>query len=96
MRRLIGNAVLAACRVALRVVWGIRIPAARIRLHDQQRNREHAAEQLFLSKSSATYWANELQRIDADLADAEAALLSMEHQQQRLRLPDPTGPISFL
>lgn len=96
MRRMIGNALLAACRCALRVVWGIRIPAARIRLHDQQRNREHAVEQMFLSQSSATYWANELQRIDLELDKAQFALRAMEHQQKRFRLPDPTGPLSIL
>jgi len=35
MRRTLGLAIQKACAIALRAVLGIRIPAARIRIHDQ-------------------------------------------------------------
>jgi hypothetical protein len=96
MRRTLGLAIQKACAIVLRAVLGIRIPAARIRLHDQQHNRAHAAEQFYLATRSAIYWADEITRCDAEIAKADDVLRAMEDHQRRLHIPSPTSPISIL
>lgn len=96
MRRAIGRAIQKACAVVLRATLGIRIPAARIRVHDQQRNRDLAAEQFLLATRSAHYWADEITRCDAEIAKSADALSTMEAHRNRLHLPAPTSPISQL
>lgn len=92
----IGMAIQKACAWALLAGLGIRIPAARIRAHDQKRNREHAVEQFLLATRSAIYWADEIHRCDAEIAKADDALRAMEDHQRRLHVPAPTAPISQL
>lgn len=96
MRRTLGIAIQKACAIALRAVLGIRIPAARIRIHDQQHNRAHAEEQFYLATRSAIYWADEMHRCDAEIAKADDVLRAMEDHQRRLHIPSPTSPISIL
>lgn len=95
MRRALGLAIQKASGIVLLAVLGIRIPAARIRIHDQH-NRAHAAEQCYLATRSAIYLEDEINRCDAEIAKADDALRAMEDHQRRLEVPAPTAPISQL
>ena len=92
----LGRAIHNACRLALRVGLGLRIPAARIHQHDLQQARQHAADQVRLSLEDVSYWMSEIHRIDAKRAEADASEQSLHDRRNGLRLPTPTGPIETL
>jgi len=92
----LGRAIHNACRLALRIGLGLRIPAARIHQHDLHQARQHAADQVRLSLEDVSYWMSEIHRIDAKRAEADASEQSLHDRRNSLRLPTPTRPIETL
>lgn len=69
-----------------------RLPAARIREHDLENNREFVEAQLLESIGDVRYWMNELARCDASLASAktDSAALAAKRQAM-LNIPTRRG-----
>lgn len=96
MRRLIGTAIISACRLVLRAGLGLRLPAAKIRQHDLIKNRDYAAAKVREAMDDTAYWMDELHRLD-DAIDAAGADLAQMHQQRKgLSVPSPTSPLGDL
>ena len=93
MRQLIGSWIRMACRMALYVVLGLRIPAARIRADDMRRLHQQAADRVRAALIEADYWTKELLRLGNRVERAEHDLQSIVDRRQRLRVPNPLFPV---
>ncbi len=83
----IGMAIRQASRTACRLVLGLRLPAARIRISDLQKNRDFCEQRLADAHADKTYWEEELMRAEESLAHAEW------HHDRLLNLfDDPAAP----
>ena len=96
LRQTIGNAINRACRLALRLGLGLRLPAARIHQHDLHTARQHAADQVRLALEDVRFWMAEIARIDEQREAADAREQALHDRRNGLRLPTPTGPIETL
>lgn len=96
MRNLMGSAIITVCRLAMRIGLGLRMPAARIRIHDQHNYRDNAEEQFRISIRLAMYWADEIARYEAEIANSEEILRAMEAQRHSLSIQAPSSPIADL
>ena len=92
----VGRAINRACRLALRIGLGLRIPAARIHQHDLHTARQNAADQVRLALEDVSFWMAEIARIDEQRAAADAREQALHDRRNGLRLPAPTGPIETL
>ena len=64
MIKSLGLAIQRAARFILRITLGLRVPAARVRVHDQKSRHDYAREQLALAQTQVFLWERE-----ADAAD---------------------------
>jgi len=96
MRRLIGTAISSACRLALRLGLGLRIPAAKIRQHDLHKSREFAASKVRDAMDGSVYWMREVHRLDAAIAAAHADLERLHDKRRGIAIAAPTRPIGEL
>lgn len=72
-RHTIGSAILKIARVCYHKAFGLRLPAARIRLANIQADKAFIAARLEESFSDAAYWSTEMERANRALRLAEAA-----------------------
>lgn len=88
----IGDRIDHLCKLILFAIFGLRLPAARIREHDLENNREFVEAQLLESIGDVRYWMNELARCDASLASAktDSAALAAKRQAM-LNIPTRRG-----
>lgn len=96
LRQTIGKAIDRACRLALRLGLGLRLPAARIHQHDLHTARQHAADQVRLALEDVSFWLAEIARIDDQRAAADAREQALRDRRDGLSLPTPTSPIETL
>lgn len=85
MRRMIGRAIEACSRRALRAYLGVRLPAAKIRQDDQLQNRAFVAEQLRAAIAEVRTWMAELDRLDCELAAQDREIASMHAKREALQ-----------
>lgn len=93
MRQLIAAAIDYACRRALYVWIGLRIPAARIRHEDLSQLRQHAEDRVLRALGEAAYWKKEIDRIDDEIDRSSRDLCRAFARRERLRIPNPTQPM---
>lgn len=96
MRELIGQAIRRACRRALWVRLGIRIPAARIRCSDLLSMRTVAHQRVLKATREAAYWKREVARLDAELLAATAAFHGLCVRRDGLVVPNPSRPMDSI
>lgn len=96
MRRLIGTAITQACRLALRIGLGLRLPAAKIRQHDLCKAREFAANKVRTAMDESVCWMREVHRLDAAIAAANADIDRLHEKRRDISIPAPTLPIGDL
>lgn len=93
MRQLIAAAIDYACRRALYVWLGLRIPAARIRHEDLSQLRQHAEDRVLLALGEAAYWNKEIDRLDDEIDRSSSDLCRAITRREQLRIPNPTQPM---
>lgn len=96
LRQTIGNAINRACRLALRLGLGLRLPAARIHQHDLHTARQHAADQVRLAMEDVSFWLAEIARIDDQRSAADAREQALRDRRDRLSMTTPTSPTETL
>lgn len=95
LRQTIGKAIQSACRAALRLGLGLRIPASRIHQYDLQAARDHAAAQVRLALEDCSYWMGELHSLDEKRVAADQAAQALHDRRDSLSIPTPTLPIDW-
>ena len=93
MRQLIAAAIDYACRRALYVWLGLRIPAARIRHEDLSQLRQHAEDRFLLALGEAEYWNKEIDRLDDEIGRSSRDLCRAFARREQLRIPNPAQPM---
>lgn len=93
MRQLIAAAIDYACRRALYVWIGLRIPAARIRHEDLSQLRQHAEDRVLRALGEAAYWNKEIDLLDDEIGRSSRDLCRAFARRERLRIPNPTQPM---
>lgn len=66
----IGRRIECWSRAVLRRVYGLRIPAARVRLQDRIDDRECVLLKIAFARADLDYWSSQLEQCDADIAVA--------------------------
>ena len=95
LRQTIGHAIQRACRAALRLCLGLRIPASRIHQYDLQAPRAHAPAQVLLALEDCSYWMGELHSLDEKRKAADRAAQALHDRRDSLSIPTPTRPIDW-
>jgi len=90
MRQVMAKAIDAACRRALYLWLGLRIPADRIQHEDICALRKRAKERVFLALGEAEYWLQEVKRLDEARDRASRRLRQTSKLREHLRNPNPT------
>ena len=93
MRQLIAAAIDYACRRALYVWLGLRIPAARIRHEDLSQLRQHAEDRVLLALGEAAYWNTEIDRLNDEIDRSSSDLCRAITRREQLRITNPTQPM---
>lgn len=93
MRKLIAGAIDAVFRRALRIGFGLRVPAARIRQHDLWQARNQVCQLIQESVQQTSALMNELAILDREIVEQHAATTRLEKTRDGLRMPSPTQPI---
>ena len=95
LRQTLGKAIHRACRAALRLGLGLRIPASRIHQYDLQAARDHAAAQVRLALEDCSYWMGELHSLDEKRVAADHAAQALHDRRDSLSIPTPTRTIDW-
>lgn len=93
MRQLIAAAIDFACRRALYVWLGLRIPAARIRHEDISQMRQHAEDRVLRALGEAAHWNKEIDRLNDEIDRSSRDLCRTLARRERLCIPNPTQPM---
>lgn len=88
----LGLAIQRAARFILRITLGLRVPAARVRMHDQKSRHDYAREQLALAQTQVFLWEREADAAYKDFLKARADLDAIE--RRRSMALDPIGQAS--
>ena len=88
----LGLAIQRAARFILRITLGLRVPAARVRVHDQKSRHDYAREQLALAQTQVFLWEREADAAYKDFLKARADLDAIE--RRRSMALDPIGQAS--
>ena len=92
MIKSLGLAIQRAARFILRITLGLRVPAARVRVHDQKSRHDYAREQLALAQTQVFLWEREADAAYKDFLKARADLDAIE--RRRSMALDPIGQAS--
>ncbi len=98
MRSMIVNAIDAACRLALRIGLGLRMPESRIRIEirDLTKKRDYAKQRADMAALETHYWITQEERLYARIDCAKSELDELQTSRAGLSLPAPTRPIGDL
>lgn len=77
----IGLAIQRAARFILRITLGLRVPVARVRVHDQKSRHDYALEQLSLAQTQVFLWEREAAAAYDAFLEARAALDAIERRR---------------
>lgn len=92
MIKSLGLAIQRAARFILRITLGLRVPAARVRVHDQKSRHDYALEQLSLAQTQVFLWEREADDAYDAFLEAQADLDAIE--RRRSMTLDPIGQAS--
>ena len=92
MIKSLGLAIQRAARFILRITLGLRVPAARVRVHDQKSRHDYAREQLAFAQTQVFLWEREADAAYKDFLKARADLDAIE--RRRSMALDPIGQAS--
>lgn len=88
----LGLTIQRAARLILRITLGLRVPAARVRVHDQKSRHDYALEQLSLAQTQVFLWEREADDAYDAFLKAQADLGAIE--RRRSMTLDPVGQAS--
>ena len=88
----LGLAIQRAARFILRITLGLRVPAARVRMHDQKSRHDYALDQLSLAQTQVFLWEREADAAYKEFLKAQADLGAIE--RRRSMALDPIGQAS--
>lgn len=77
----IGLNIQRAARFILRITLGLRVPAARVRVHDQKSRHDYAREQLALAQTQVFLWEREADAAYKAFLKARADLDAIERRR---------------
>lgn len=92
MIKSLGLAIQRAARFILRITLGLRVPAARVRVHDQKSRHDYALEQLSFAQTQVCLWEREAAAAYDAFLEARSALDAIE--RRRSMALDPIGKAS--
>jgi len=92
MIKSLGLAIQRAARFILVITLGLRVPAARVRVHDQKSRHDYAREQLSLAQTQVFLWERETDDAYDAFLKAQADLDAIE--RRRSMALDPIGQAS--
>ena len=77
----LGLAIQRAARFILGITLGLRVPAARVRVHDQKSRHDYAREQLALAQTQVFLWEREADAAYKAFLKARADLDAIERRR---------------